>query len=58
MSGRILPLTLTSLHLHRPSILVDWLADLSLAAGDFIDRLSEFDKDMNGVVVESGGRKL
>ncbi|EFN50521.1 hypothetical protein CHLNCDRAFT_139215 [Chlorella variabilis] len=22
--------------------------------GDFIDRLSEFDKDMNGVVVESG----
>lgn len=22
--------------------------------GDFIDRLSEFDKEMNGVVIESG----
>jgi hypothetical protein len=23
--------------------------------GDYIDRLSDFDKEMNGVVVESGG---
>ena len=23
--------------------------------GDFVDRLSEFDKEMNGVVIESGG---
>jgi hypothetical protein len=22
--------------------------------GDFVDRLSEFDKEMNGVVIESG----
>jgi hypothetical protein len=27
---------------------------LACVPGDFIDRLSEFDKEMNGVVVESG----